>query len=55
MLLTTVFIIAGYTKYISIAKELPFKRRFLEMAIISIGVAIISFGIGHIVSSFLGV
>ena len=49
MLSIAILIIAGYTFYISTAKELKFGRRFLEMAIISITVAIISFLIGLII------
>lgn len=55
MLLITVLIILGYTFYISVAKELSFKRRFLEMALISLGVAAISFGIGYGVKVFFGI
>lgn len=55
MLLVTILIIAGYTYYIAVAKELSFKRRFLEMAIISLGVAVISFGIGSAVKVVFGV
>ncbi len=49
MLAVTILIIAGYTYFISVAKQLSFKRRFFEMAAISIGVAVISFGIGVLV------
>ncbi len=49
MLIIAIFIIAGYTFYISTAKNLKFGRRFSEMAIISITVAIISFLIGLII------
>lgn len=55
MLAITVLIIAAYTYYISVAKALSFKRRFLEMAIISLGVAVISFGIGSAVKALFGV
>lgn len=55
MLLTTILIIMAYTFYISVAKELKFKRRFLEMALISLGVAVISFGIGFVVKNYLGI
>jgi VIT1/CCC1 family predicted Fe2+/Mn2+ transporter len=37
-----------FTYYISFAKGQPFKRRFLEMVLISWGVAAISFGIGYL-------
>jgi len=47
-------IIAAFNFYISIAKNYNFKKRFFEMACISIGVAIISFGIGWFVKTFLG-
>ncbi len=49
MLLTTMLIIAAYTFYISTAKNISFSRRFWEMALISMGVAAISFGIGSLV------
>lgn len=35
-----------FTFYISVARDLPFRRRFLEMALISLGVAAFSFGLG---------
>lgn len=54
MLLATVLLIAGYTFYISIAKEVNFKRRFFEMTVISLGVALISFAIGYGVKIFFG-
>ena len=55
MLVVTVIIIALYTYYITVAKALSFKRRFLEMAFISLSVAIISFGIGTAVKFIFGV
>ncbi|HHJ49738.1 MAG TPA: rubrerythrin family protein [Phaeodactylibacter sp.] len=55
MLLTTILIIAGYTFYISVAKNISFSRRFWEMALISMGVAAISFGIGTLVKIVFGV
>lgn len=55
MLIITLLIIAVYNYYISVAKEVPFKKRFLSMAIISLGVGAISFGIGFMVKSWLGV
>ncbi|MEJ2628744.1 MAG: VIT1/CCC1 transporter family protein, partial [bacterium] len=48
-------IIAFYNYYVSVANEVSFKDRFLEMAILSLGVAGISFGIGLVLRSFLGV
>jgi len=55
MIASVVLIIAGFNYYISIAKDLKFKRRFLEMTGISLGVAVISFGIGILVKKFLGI
>ncbi len=48
-----VFIIFIFNYYISVAKELNFRRRFVEMTIISLGVSAISFGIGMVVRKFL--
>lgn len=55
MLAVVVLIIFFFNYYISVAKSLPFTRRFLEMACISLGVAVISFGIGLLAKQFLGV
>lgn len=55
MLLIVVIIIFAFTYYISVAKDLPFKKRFGEMAAISLSVAAISFVIGFLVKQFLGV
>lgn len=55
MLGTVVLIILGFTYYISVAKDVPFLRRFGEMAGISLGVAAISFVIGIIVKATLGI
>jgi len=50
-----IFIILLFTFYISVAQDLPFKRRFLEMASISLGVSALTFGIGFIVRKFLNI
>lgn len=55
MLAIVVFIIAGFTYYTSVAQEKPFRSRFLEMALISIGVAVVSFFVGILAKKFLGV
>ena len=55
MLLVVVLIIAGFTYYTSIAQDRPFKSRFLEMAGISISVAVISFVVGILAKQLLGV
>ncbi len=55
MLLIIVAIIAGFTYYTSVAKDQPFRSRFLEMSVISISVAVISFVVGLLAKKFLGV
>lgn len=50
-----ILIIAGYTFYITTAKNLKFWRRFLEMSIISVSVAIITFGISYAVRTLFGI
>lgn len=54
MLVITLLIIAGYNYYISVAKEVSFRKRFFSMASISIGVAAISFAIGFVVKKYFG-
>lgn len=50
-----VLIIAVFNYYISVAKDEPFARRFLEMAGVSLGVAAFSFLLGFLMRTFLGV
>jgi VIT1/CCC1 family predicted Fe2+/Mn2+ transporter len=50
-----VVIIALFTYYISVARDEPFRRRFLEMAGVSLGVAAFSFLVGFVLRMFLGV
>ena len=55
MLLTVLLILVVFNYYISVAKDMPFRRRFGEMAAISLGVALLSFLIGIVVKNFLGI
>ena len=55
MLGVVIAIIAGFTYYTSVAQDQPFRRRFLEMALISTGVAVLSFVVGILAKKFLGV
>jgi len=55
MLVVVVLIIAGFTYYTSVAQDEPFRSRFLEMALISISVAVVSFVVGILAKKFLGV
>jgi VIT1/CCC1 family predicted Fe2+/Mn2+ transporter len=50
-----VLIIAFFNYYISVAKDEPFKKRFLEMALLSFGVAAFSFFMGFLMRKFLGI
>lgn len=55
MIALSVIIILGYNFYIATAKGLKLWRRFSEMALISLGVAAISFLVGVVVRTFIGV
>ncbi|MFW6139758.1 MAG: hypothetical protein ACOC5S_00200 [Acidobacteriota bacterium] len=50
-----VLIISRFTFYISVAKNYSFKKRFLEMLVISMGVAVLSFVIGLVVRKVAGI
>lgn len=54
-LATAVVIIAVFNYYIAMARGESFRRRFLEMAGVSLGVAAFSFGIGYLIRQWLGV
>lgn len=54
-LAAAIVIIFVFTFYIAIAKGLSFRKRFLEMATLSLSVAAISFGIGFVVRRFFDV
>ncbi len=54
MLVIALFIIFTFNFYLSVALEQNFKERFVEMTLISMGVAALSFIIGLIVKHFLG-
>ncbi|MEM2816317.1 MAG: VIT1/CCC1 transporter family protein [Candidatus Bathyarchaeia archaeon] len=51
-IMAAISVIFLFTFYISIAKDLPFKRRFLEMTTISLGIAGLTFIIGFFISEF---
>jgi VIT1/CCC1 family predicted Fe2+/Mn2+ transporter len=54
-LTTAVIIIAVFNYYISVAKGESFKERFLEMAGLSLSVALFSFVIGYFIRIWLGI
>lgn len=55
MMFTVALIILAFNYYISVAKSLNFKERFLEMLVISGSVAILSFAVGLAVKAWLGI
>ena len=54
-LLIAIVIIFGFNFYVSVAKDLPFRRRFLEMLGISMGVSALTFFLGLAVRSVFGI
>jgi VIT1/CCC1 family predicted Fe2+/Mn2+ transporter len=54
-LISAILIIVIFTFYTAVAKDLPFWKRFAEMAAISLGIAAISFGIGILIRTYLNV
>jgi VIT1/CCC1 family predicted Fe2+/Mn2+ transporter len=55
MLATVVAIIAIFSFYIAVAKDEDFKSKFVEMAVISIGVAVLSFAVSLAAKYLLGI
>jgi VIT1/CCC1 family predicted Fe2+/Mn2+ transporter len=55
MILVVVLVILAFNYYVSVAKSVPFRRRFVEMISISLGVAVIAFLIGLLAKALLGV
>lgn len=55
MLLVVLAIISLFNYYLSVAKNVSFKKRFTEMACISVGVSALSFVIGLLVKNLLGI
>lgn len=55
MLATALLIIAVFTYFVSVVKAQSFRKKFVEMATISLGVALISFIIGIAMKMFLSV
>jgi len=54
-LVNAILIIAFFNFYLAVAKDLDFKKRFLEMAAISIGVAVFSFAVGYLIRQLFGI
>ena len=54
-LFNAILIVFIFTFYISVAKDLSFKKRFSEIVAISLGVAALTFIIGLVVQSVLNI
>jgi VIT1/CCC1 family predicted Fe2+/Mn2+ transporter len=54
-ILAAIIVIFLFTFYVSVARELPFKRRFLEMTLVSLGIAGITFIIGFLIKTSLNI
>lgn len=55
MIASVILIILGFNYYTSVAQDTPFFKRFAEMALISLGVAALSFVIGLAAKALLGI
>ncbi len=55
MLFFALCVIAAFTYYYAVAKTESFKKRFLEMAALSFGVAAVSFLIGYLLQAWTGI
>jgi VIT1/CCC1 family predicted Fe2+/Mn2+ transporter len=54
-LAAAILVIGFFNYYVSVAKDLPFRQRFLEMAGLSLSVAALSFGVGFILRAVFGI
>jgi len=54
-LIVAILIILVFNFYVSVAKDYSFKRRFIEMAALSLGVALVSFIVGYLLRIVVGV
>ncbi|MFC1930936.1 VIT1/CCC1 family protein [Chloroflexota bacterium] len=53
MILNAIVVILLFSFYIAVAQEISFRKRFLEMSLISLGVAALAFVIGLLARTFL--
>lgn len=55
MIVNAVVVIFLFTFYTSVAKDMSFRSRFLEMTGISLGIALLTFFIGFVIRTYFGV
>jgi len=53
MIFNAIVVIFLFSFYISVAREISFRKRFLEMVLASLGVAALAFIIGLLARAFL--
>lgn len=51
VIINAIILIFFYNYHLSIVKEIPFGRRFTQMLLISLGIAVISFLLGYLIRS----
>lgn len=54
-LIDSILVVFIFTYYISVANDEPFRKRFLEMVVLSTVVGLISFGLGYLVRILFGI
>jgi VIT1/CCC1 family predicted Fe2+/Mn2+ transporter len=54
-LVNAILVIAVFNFYLAVARDLKFGKRFLEMALVRIGVALFSFGVGYVIRVMFGI
>jgi len=54
-LAVAVLIIFLFNYYLAVATDVPFRKRFLEMTAVSLGVALLTFGIAYLLKVMMGV
>ena len=55
MILNAIIVLLIFAFYISVARDISAKKTFLEMAVISLGIAVLAFGIGLLAREFLDI
>ena len=55
MIFDAIVVITVFNFYIPVAKDRHFWKQFTEMAVLGLGIAAISFGIGYVVRHFIGI
>ena len=53
-IIIAILIIYIFNYYIAVVRGLNFRKRFLEMALVSLAIAVLSFGIGLLLNLFIG-